>query len=424
MAQSVRDLPGLFRTPIGRIRLGIAVVRRAWPLLAPLAALHRRTLARRTRVVAVTGSFGKTTTARAIEAALGLPVVTSGHNAGGFVAWAVLRIRPARRHAVVEVGLFERGDLERYAGLLRPDVAVVTAVGSEHQRSLGDLEAVREEKSRIVRAIGATGHVVLNGDDPNVLWMRSLARGRVATFGFADDNDVRASAVTLDWPQGTRFTLSTREGAREVFTRLIGRPGVYAVLAAVTVALEEGIPLDRALAGLGDLGPTRSRLEPVRLAGGAILLRDEHKSGEATIDVALDVLADIPATRRIVVLGELTDPIGSRRAVCRRLGERVARIASGAIFVTEIGAAPYRIGAARGGLPAERVLDAGPSVRTATEALRRDLRAGDVVLIKGRGSQRLDRVSLALMGRDVRCELAFCDVKIACDRCPMLERRS
>jgi UDP-N-acetylmuramyl pentapeptide synthase len=124
-----------------------------------------------------------------------------------------------------------------------------------------------------------------------------------------------------------------------------------------------------------------------------------------------------------VVLGEVGEPVGRRKDVYRRIGERVAQVASGAIFIAEHGRfRDYRAGAGRAGFRPDAVLHAGQRAGAAVEALRDDLGPGDVVLIKGRVSQRLARVALALMGRDVRCELTSCEAEISCDRCPMLER--
>ncbi len=151
----------------------------------------------------------------------------------------------------------------------------------------------------------------------------------------------------------TCFRLGFPGGSREVRLRLLGRKMAYAALAALTVAIAEGRDLDAALA---QLEPTPGRMQPVGLANGAWLLRDEYTSATATIDAALDVLVETPA-RRIVVLGDVTDP------------------------------------------------------------------AGDVVLIKGRSTQRLERIALLLEGREVGCDLAFCKVASGrCERCPMLER--
>jgi UDP-N-acetylmuramoyl-tripeptide--D-alanyl-D-alanine ligase len=344
-------------------------------------------------------------------------------NAKSSVARAVLRILPADRHAVIEVGIDKPGQMARYARLVRPNIAVVTSIGSEHNRSLKTLEVTRSEKAEMVRILPRSGLAVLNGDDRNVLWMRSQTRARVITFGFAESNDVRASAVTLEWPAGTRLTLHAGGETRVVKTRLIGKHLVYPVLAAAAVALVEGFTLDEVVPKLESLTATPGRMEAVPLANGAIILRDDFKSSLETIDVALDALSEIPAPRRIVVFGEVSEPPGSQGPIYRRLGERVAHLVSRAIFVGESGVwSPFAAGIKRGGLPPEKLINAGNNVCKAIDALRQSLAPDDVVLVKGRDNQRLQRVSLALTGRTVRCDISFCKAKIRCEECPMLEQ--
>jgi len=423
MRYGLTDLPALLCTPLGRRRLLSSASYHGWPLLAWPAALYRRTLVRTTRVIAVVGSFGKTTTTRAILAALGGdPRTAVNHNAKCSLALALLRIRPHQRHAVLEVGISGPNQMAEYARVIRPDIAVVTAIGSDHSRLLGSLEVTRAEKSHIVRVLSGSGAAVLNGDDPNVRWMRGQTRARVMTFGFDETNNVRASPPVLDWPHGMRFRLFTREGARDVHVRLVGRPMVYPILAAVAVALEEGLALDHVIGALEALDPTPGRLQPVPLAGGAMLLRDDFKGGQETIEAALDVLAEIPADRRIVVLGDVSEAAGSQGPIYRHLGARVAQVASRAVFIAGRWSRTYATGAKQGGLPRGALINARRSVTMVVEALQDDLRPGDVVLIKGRDTQRLARVALALMGRQVRCELTSCDAKVECEPCPMLER--
>jgi UDP-N-acetylmuramoyl-tripeptide--D-alanyl-D-alanine ligase len=422
MPYSVRDLPALLRTPIGRAKLRTAAYCRTWPLLSRVANGYRLGLVRNTRVVAVVGSFGKTTTTRAVTAALGrTPHPRSDYNFSSYLAEAVLRIRPADRHAVIEAGISAAGQMRDYARLLRPDVTVVTSIGSEHNRRLGTLEMTRSEKAEMVRALPRSGLAVLNGDDPNVRWMKGQTRAAVRTFGFHECSDVRAAAVALDGPRGTRFTLHVDGQTRNVRIRLLGQHQVYAILAAVAVALAEGFSLDQVLPSLEALGPTPGRLEVVPLQNGALLLRDDFKSPVETIDAALDVLADIPAERRIVVLGEVSEPPGSQGPIYRRLGERVGQIAARAIFVGG-SFQKYAAGARRAGLPRDALVNAGTNVASVVEVVRGDLRPGDVVLIKGRDLQRLERIAFALEGRNVRCQIDACHALTGCARCPMLER--
>jgi UDP-N-acetylmuramyl pentapeptide synthase len=157
------------------------------------------------------------------------------------------------------------------------------------------------------------------------------------------------------------------------------------------------------------------------LESGAVLVCDYFKSSYETIVAALDTLAEVPARRRIVVLGEVSEPPGSQGPIYRGLGERIAQIASRAIFVGH-NFQRYKAGATRGGMSRRALTDVGDSVLDAVEALQNDLGPGDVVLIKGRDTQRLDRIALALSGRKVACTIPVCRLKqYRCERCAMLE---
>lgn len=148
--------------------------------------------------MAVVGSFGKTTATRAVMAALGRSYAQhTSWNARGFLPLRLLLTPPLALHRVFEVGIRRPGTMVRYARFLRPDVVVVTSIGSEHARSLGPPEEIRDEKAHMVRALSPDGLAVLNGDDPNVRWMSTQTEARVVTYGFGAENDVRASGVRL-----------------------------------------------------------------------------------------------------------------------------------------------------------------------------------------------------------------------------------
>lgn len=396
---------------------------RLWPLLSVLAGLYRKKVVAGTRIVCVVGSFGKTTAARAVTTALQRPIHRKlSLNCWSYVAGAIFRIRPKDQHAVIEVGISDTGQMAQYASMVRPDIVVVTSIGSEHHRSLGSLEVTCAEKAEMVRALPKSGLAVLNGDDPNVRGMAQLTEARVVTYGFEESNDVRASEVRLVWPGGTRFVLHVNGEAQTVSSALVGQYMVYPVLAAIAVASAEGFSLEHTLRALQSMRPTPGRLEPVRLPGGAILLRDDHKSSLETVHAALDVLAGIQAGRRGVVMGEVSEPPGSQGPIYRELGRRIATMADYAVFVG-VNFQRYAAGTTESGLPRSALFNARESVLEAAEYLRKELKAGDAVLVKGRDTQRLERIALALEGRTVRCDISFCDTRVvACEECPMLER--
>ncbi len=418
------EIVGRLRTAPGRKRLLLGAFFRTWRVLFPIARAYRRTLIRRTRVVAVVGSFGKTTATRAVYAALGLPIrFPSGWNSGGFLAVGLLRIRPGARHAALEVGISRKGMMARCARLIGPDIAVVTSIGSEHHPSLGTLEETRNEKVEMVRALPLSGLAVLNGDDPNVVWMRNATLARVITFGLGDACDVRASSVVLDIRTGMRFTLHANGTTYEMTSRLIGPHMVHSILAAVAVVVGEGLPLEDALPRLRSVTAAPERLEVVPAEGGAFLLVDTYKSVLETIVTSFETLAALQADRKIVVLGDIEEPKGSQGLLYKDLGARLACIATRVVFVGGEKAYKSLASGARGtGMPKERVAYAGRSSRRAAELVREDLRAGDIVLIKGRSMQQLERVAFHLTGRPMPCDIGACGLKSGCAECPLIVR--
>ncbi|MCP5116494.1 MAG: hypothetical protein GY953_37170, partial [bacterium] len=334
----------------------------------------------------------------------------------------ILRNERGARHAVVEVGIDRAEQMAEFATVVRPTICVVTSVGSEHNRSLGPLTAARHEKADMVRAIPQDGLVVLNRDDENVMWMAARTHARVVTFGFHADSDFRASEPRLNWPSGMEFRLHYGGEARLVQTRLLGVHMVYPALAAIAVAVSEGVSADEAIARIAKLPPTPGRMELMHLENGAVLLCDYFKSGLETIYSALDFLESIPARRKVVVLGDVSEPPGGQRPIYQAIGRRIAEVASEAVFVSSQNQS-YSSGALKGGMPSDRIHRLKGSVLLASDLLRGQLAAGDIVLIKGRDTQRLDRIAFALAGRAVKCDIGFCRaMPMRCSNCAMLER--
>ncbi len=180
---------------------------------------------------------------------------------------------------------------------------------------------------------------------------------------------------------------------------------VYAALAAIAVAHLEGVPVDDALARLAALAPTPGRLQAVELRNGATLLRDDYKSPVETIDAAIDVLEVIPARRRIVLLGDISEPPNPQHATYQRIGERVGRVAAHFLVAGQHDQGTTAPGRALAGWTPSASFPAGDTPGVAAASLAALLEPGDVVLVKGRDTQRLARVCLILQGRRVGCEI-------------------
>lgn len=401
----------------------------AWCTIA--ARWYRATLSRHKRVVMVVGTYGKTTTTRATAAALDLPVdgwLDSSANSLGEVAWSILRQPPWRRRAAIETGIAGPGRMAGYAATLRPQIVVVTCLGIEHLQSFRDTEHLRDEKAAAVRALAPTGIAVLNADDPHVRWMATQTRARVITYGFQPGCDVTATACELDWPHGMRLTVTARGQTHVIPTRLLGRHSTYAILAAFSVGLAEGIPPASLVDRLTRLSSTPGRLELIPLPSGAHALCDDYKSGVETLHAAFDFLATLPAPRKFIVLGGIDSPPNPQGPAYHEIGEHARRVADTVIV---LGSSQirrlYRSVLGQPAAPGDRLQrhEYVAHVGEAVQLLARELRPGDVVLIKGRTEQHLARVALALAGRDVRCAVDACRLTLLfCRNCPLLPRPS
>lgn len=422
----------LFRLPFshgGRNALFWQVVTRGHAFCHAAARVYRATLARRKRVVMVVGSYGKTTTTRATAAVLGEPLdrwLDVNANCLGLVAWSLLRQPPWRRYTAIEAGIGKPDTMRRYAATLRPQIVIVTCVGSEHLQSFRDQDHLRHEKAEAVRALSPTGTAILNADDPNVLWMATQTRARILLYGFAATADVRATSCTLDWPHGMTVTIAVGGESFELRTSLWGRNSAYALLAAVTVAIAEGLPPAVAVTRLSTLSPTPGRLKIAPLPDGAFVLCDDYKGTVETVFAAFDALDALPAPRKFIVIGGLDSPRDPQRASYRAVAEHAARVADhvivvGPSYVERIYAPTLNRLIARDGRM--RRFDYAAHLPEALQLLRAELRPGDVVLLKGQGQQHLSRLMLALQGREVRCLVDACRLHLQfCFDCPYLSR--
>jgi UDP-N-acetylmuramoyl-tripeptide--D-alanyl-D-alanine ligase len=392
-----------------------------WPIAYPAAWIWRRTWLRRTTVIAVTGSAGKTSTAAAAAAVVGAAFDANEPNYGSHLAYAVIRHRPRRRCLVVEVGISRPGQMRRYARLLRPDVAVLTAINGDHLSSFRTLEALADEKALLLHGVRRGGLVVVNGDDELCRAIGEKVAARAMKVGFAADCEWRLEGAVVDWPQGTRLPLSGPAVSLDLATRWIGRDLARCAAFAAAIGSEGGVDGENVAARLKELRPTPWRLEPIALAGGAWLLCDAWKSTWGTIQSALRELADLQGHRRIAVLGEIEEPGKSRQTLYREYGRLAANAADRIVFV---GGATnfyrFQVGV-RKAAPARPVVERQTEAWLAAETLRDDLSPGTIVLVKGRHSQKLGRVAILLRGQAADCRLRLCPARgLRCELCPRL----
>jgi UDP-N-acetylmuramoyl-tripeptide--D-alanyl-D-alanine ligase len=392
-----------------------------WPLAAPAAWVWRRTWLRGTRLIAVTGSLGKTSTTAAVAAVLGVPFDPDSRNFGSFLALAVLRHRPRRQPLVLEVGISRRGQMERYARLLRPDVVVLTAVAADHSHGLGGIEGVAAEKARLAHAVRPEGLLVVNGDDSRCLAIAAGAEARVLRVGFGEDCEWRIEDVQVDFPRGTRIRLASPEGDFEFVSPWIGEGLARCAALAVAVGVDSGVGYDTVRERLAGLRAAPERLEAVPLPAEAWLLCDSWKSTWDTIESALHALGGLAGRRRIAVLGNVDEMQGAQTQVYLEYGRLAATVTDRILYVGD-GFEKFQRGTRQAGMAPDRV-QGYRDVHQAAAALRAELAPGTVILVKGSHRQKLGRIRFLLQGETVGCTLRACPrTGLSCRLCPHLSK--
>lgn len=393
------------------------LLRRGEAPLCVAAWLWRRAL-RRTTFVAITGSLGKTTTKECLAAILGtrLPTVRTRGNQNSTlgVALNLLRVRPWHRVAVLEVGAATPGQMARSARLVRPDVAVVLNVRRTHTVAYRDLADHAAEKARLLAALAPGGVAVLNGDDPHVAAMASRVPGRGIRIGTSPAFDLWADEVTARWPAGLGFRLHAEGERHRVRTQLVGTHWLASALAGLAVARQCGVALADGVRALAAARPFTARLEPVRLPGGAVLVRDDYNASVETLDAAVRVLRSATGVRRVLVVSDISDAGGNRKHRLRHLARVTAGAADVLVIVGE-SAAFGRREAIRAGLPPAHV-HAAATLAEAARLLPAVIEPDDLVLLKGRTTDHVSRLFFAQLGR-VDCWRPACPKRIACDEC-------
>jgi UDP-N-acetylmuramoyl-tripeptide--D-alanyl-D-alanine ligase len=258
-----------------------------------------------TKVVAITGSAGKTTT-KEITAELLDTKYDVVRNKGNFnnhiglpLSLVALRRRP--HMAVVELGMNHAGEISTLVRVAEPDARVWTNVGEAHVGFFGSMDAIADAKAEVLERATASTLLVANADDDRIAARIRSFPGVVRTFGIDREADVRAAHVVDRGIDGMSADVATPQGAVAMTTPLVGRGNLANVLAATAVALEYGVALSAIAATVSTLRPASHRGEILRLPSGLIVIDDSYNASPSAVKRALEVLAATKATRRIAV---------------------------------------------------------------------------------------------------------------------------
>ncbi|MDD9892526.1 MAG: UDP-N-acetylmuramoyl-tripeptide--D-alanyl-D-alanine ligase [Gammaproteobacteria bacterium] len=354
-----------------------------------------------TKVLAITGSCGKTTVKQMLAAILsedGKTLATEGNlNNQLGVPLTVLGITAKHKYAVIEMGASGAGDIELLCDIAAPDVGLITMVAEAHLEGFGSLQGVAEAKGEIYAGLGHAGIAIVNINEPwGDIWNRQSKADLMLSFGDNALADVSVSEQHCEgWLQGTeagsRFKLNLPTTTVDVALPLPGWHNVMNASAAAAAAVAVSVSAEKIVAGLELAANVSGRLDIQRLANNAALVDDSYNANPASIKAAADwlVSTDI-AGQRIMVLGEMAELGEASLNIHRELGETLKAKGVDQLWAVGQNAAKAM---AEGFGEQQRHYEHHNLLVTALAA---SLSPDDVVLVKGSRSAAMEQVAQAL----------------------------
>jgi UDP-N-acetylmuramoyl-tripeptide--D-alanyl-D-alanine ligase len=384
-----------------RSAYGAATVVKVRDSLTALGDLaHYRRMRYGPKVLAITGSNGKTTTKEMLAAIFeeayankeplrGRVLKTEGNfnNLVG-LPLTLLRLQRGHRVAVVELGTNRPGEIQRLAEIAAPDMGIITAVAAAHLEGLKSLAGVAREKGALFSRIRPGGTIAVNLDDPRVRRLGEKFRGNKITYGEGGN----VCAESWRW-LGAKTTVSLRMDGRRRRLRLnfLGQHNVANATGAAAMAYGFGVSLAAIQRGLEKVKPFPMRMEFQNWKKIGII-NDAYNANPASMEAAIKTLAGIPCDgERSAILGDMLELGGQSQRQHFELGKKVARARIDRLYLLGAQAKAVRRGALWGGMPPQRIV-IGKDHGAVAMLLRRHVAQGDWLLFKGSRGMAMERV--------------------------------
>lgn len=362
--------------------------------LQQIARFWRRKL--ELRVIGITGSVGKSTTKEMVAEVLGMRYRTL-KNLGNLnneigLPLTILKLGSGYERAVLEMGFYVPGEIQFLCDIAKPQIGVVTNVGTVHAERAGSQEAIAKGKSELIQALPSDGIAILNFDDPWVRKMEEKSKARVFFYGLSPEADLWADQIEGLGLDGIRFRLHYKGETLHTHIPMIGRHSVHTALRAASVGLNDGMSWQEIFEGLSH-GHTQLRLVAVRSGSGALILDDTYNASPESMLAALNLLDEMDG-RKIAVLGDMLELGPYERQGHEMVGMRAAQVAK---TLLTLGNRAHLIAEAarRAGMKQNHIFEFD-NADMIVDWLNKNLTSDDAVLIKGSHGLRMDRITAAL----------------------------
>lgn len=356
------------------------------------------------KVVGVTGSVGKTTTKEMIACVLSGTYRVSktpvNHNNDIGMPMAILAMPEDTEVAVLEMGMNHFREIAYLTSIARPDVAVITNIGTMHIEHLGSVEGILQAKLEIIEGMREDSRIVFNGDDP-MLWKKRIQYQKWVTYFGVDNEECAVKGSCVESGNGVlQFQVSYGTLTYPIELSLEGKHFVSDALAAITVGIELGVSAARIQENLSQFQNAAGRQE-IFEANGCTIIQDCYNAGPESMEAALNVLGNRPG-RHVAVLGDMLE-----LGVCTQAEHyRVGRIAAEkADLLLAYGPNSGRVisGALTGGM-SDTMARSFTEPDAIANAMKRMVKPGDVVLVKGSRGMHMERILAKFLAKETNAE--------------------
>jgi len=403
--------------------------------LMAIAVLKRH----KPKIVAITGSVGKTSAKVAIFAVLsskynvrenqknynneiGIPLTIIGSESGGrnilkwtwvFLKWLFVLIFPKYPEILIfELGVDRPDDMKYFMSFVQPDVGVVTNISLSHIEFFKTVENIAKEKRVLIESLKPDGYAVLNVDDEQALAMSEHTKAQIITYGLAENASVNASSPIYnfkgDEPEGISFKLNyAGKNVPIRLKNLLAAHYVYAALASVSVGIIFKINLVDIATALKSLRAPAGRLNLLDGINGSHIIDDTYNASPISTGSALDVLGQMKAKRKIAVLGDMLELGDQTEAGHREIGKKIFSL-NADIFVAVGRHMRYTISQLiELGFPHGKILQFDNPL-TAAAAVAGIVKDGDLILVKGSQGIRMEKIVERIIADPSQAENLLC----------------
>ncbi len=288
------------------------------------------------KIIGITGSVGKTSTRDAIYAVvktafsarvgkknfnneLGMPLAVLGVDSPGrnvfkwlwvfLKGYLTLYIGSFPKILVLEMGVDKPGDMDYLLSIAKPDIAVLTNIGISHYEFFKSYDTVALEKGKLLESLKIDGVGILNADNEIVMKQSSRIKGKVITYGFSEQSNVKVSILEEKFtpPAHSKIKVETSFSNFEAMINAVGKPHVTSCAAAIAVGLNLNIPVDQICKGLQKYKPALGRINFIKGIKQSVILDDSYNASPASVKEALSIISRIPQENKMVVLGDMLE---------------------------------------------------------------------------------------------------------------------